>query len=641
MRRMNLPFGSWYFRLALALAMAPSAFALSPSIRPENPKPGQKITLTYKINDPVSLGGGEPSAPKSINAGGIIFTRQRMKESRFGGYNYLRATYSGVAGESGEFVIPPRKFTLGGKTFTSESRRFLVRGAAAAKVEEKPLPDFARSIRSVTPAPRPSPARSLAVVAAPPVRPSSAPGSKPTPAPSPAASPAAVAVAPTPPAAPRVTIGKGSMEIPEGEVFVGQAVPVILRFPLRADDQYDGLTRPLLAGDGFTSSGFRELPVNQLVTNGTAYNVISLAGSAIPFRAGSLKIPDLTLQGRRLVAGSFRPPAPGQFPAPSGGGWQDFELSAAGRELKVSELPEQDRPAHFTGAIGSFAIMPLEVSPKEAAEGQPVTLKVGLKGPGNLASVSTLRLVDADGWRVRGPKEEMSAEEDVKTFEYTLFARSEQKKSPSASLVYFDPGKKKYLTLEWPAVPLYAAGAGEGSGFEAVTQKQPSRPSVAATEPAPVGAVPGWSGFLGSFWDKVRPVAAGLLSLLVFTLLFFWAARFFLRRRREANEALKAALSKAWDQLEESGQNPAAFYAAAAGVISSRLALWRGKAGAFDDTVEQLNRSVSNVPLREELTAILARRDELNYGADESAPLRPGEHAAVCASLEKFCEDVT
>lgn len=228
----------------------------------------------------------------------------------------------------------------------------------------------------------------------------------------------------------------------------------------------------------------------------------------------------------------------------------------------------------------------------------------------------------------------------MKTFEFTLFALSEQKNSPSASLVYFDPGQKKYLTLEWPAVPLYAAGAGEGSGFEAVTQKKPSKPSVEPSADA-VGAAPQWFDFLGAVWDKVRPVALGLLSLFIFTLLFFWAARFFLRRRREANEALKASLSKAWDRLEEAGQNPAAFYAAAAAVISSRLALWRGKAGAFDDAVEQLNRSVSNVPLREELTAILARRDELNYGAEESAPLRPGEHAAVCASLEKLCEDVT
>jgi hypothetical protein len=636
---MNLPLGSWCLRLALALATAESAFALSPSISPENPKSGQKITLTYKINDPISIGGGRPSAPESINAGGIIFTRQQMKESRFGGYNYLRATYSGVAGESGRFVIPSKTFRLGGKKFTSEARSFRVRGAAPAKVAEKPLPDFARSVRSAPPAPRPSPVRSSIAVAAPPARPSSSPKVRPTPASSPSAPPRSAATAP--PAAPRVSIGKGSMEIPGGEIFVGQAVPVILRFPLRADDQYDGLTRPLLAGDGFTSSGFRELPATQLVTNGTAYNVISLAGSVAPFRAGTLKIPDLVLKGRRLAAGSFRPPAPGQFPAPSGGGWQDFQLSATGRDLKVSELPEQDRPAHFTGAIGSFGILPLEVSPKEAAEGQPVTLKVSLKGPGNLESVSALRLVDADGWRVRGPKEEMLADGDVKTFEFTLFARSEQKNSPSASLVYFDPGQKKYLTLDWPAVPLYAAGAGEGSGFEAVTQKKPPKPSVVAVDPDAVGAVPQWFDFLGAAWGKARPLALGLLSLFVFTLLFFWAARFFLRRRREANEALKAALSKAWDQLEESGQNPAAFYAAAAAVISSRLALWRGKAGAFDDTVEQLNRLVSNVPLREELTAILARRDELNYGAEESAPPRPSEHAAVCATLEKFCEDVT
>lgn len=635
---MNLPLGSWCLRLALALATAESAFALSPSISPENPKPGQKITLTYKINDPISLSGKEPKVPDSIYADGVTFTRGEMKEVRLVGYNYLRVTYVGYAGEAGSVRIPSKTFRLGGKKFTSEARSFRVRGAAPAKIAEKPLPDFARSVRSAPPAPRPSPVRPPIAVAAPPARSSSSPKVQPTPAPSPILSPRSAATAP--PAAPRVSIGKGSMEISDGEVFVGQAVSVILRFPLRADDHYDNLTRPLLAGDGFTSSGFRELPATQLVTNGTAYNIISLAGFAVPFRAGTLEIPDLVLQGRRLAAGSFRPPGPGQFPAPSGGGWQDFQLSAKGRELKVSELPEQDRPAHFTGAIGSFGIMPLEVSPKEAAEGQPVTLKVGLKGPGNLASVSTLRLVDADGWRVRGPKEEMSAEEDVKTFEYTLFARSEQKKSPAASLVYFDPGEKKYLTLEWPAVPLYAAGAGEGSGFEAVTQKKPSKPSVEPSAEA-VGAAPQWFDFLGAAWDKARPVALGVLSLFIFTFLFFWAARFFLRRRREANEALKASLSKAWDQLEESGKNPAAFYAAAAAVISSRLALWRGKAGAFDDTVEQLNRSVSNIPLREELTAILARRDELNYGAEEAAPLRPGEHAAVCASLEKFCEDVT
>lgn len=633
---MNFGFRIWLVRLAFALPAFQSAFALSPSIDPPNPKPGQRVTLTYKINDPLSLSGKPPKVPDSISAGGIKFTRSGMKEVRLGGYNYTRVTYVGYAGEAGSFSIPSKTFRVGGKSITSESRSLRVRGGAPRKIEEKPLPDFARS---GTPLSRPAPARTLAVPAARPSKQVSPSKGRPSPVSSPTARPASPA--PAPAAAPRISsIGKGTMEIPEGEVFVGQAVPVTLRFPLPADDQYDSLTRPLLVGDGFTSSGFEELPAAALVTNSVAYNVISLGATAVPYRSGAVKIPDLVLQGRRLVAGSFRPPSPGQFPAPSGGGWQDFEMVAAGRELQVSELPEQGRPAHFTGAIGNFGILPLEVSPKEVAEGQPLVLKVGLKGPGNLASVSTLKLVDSEAWRVRGPKEELSPKGDVKTFEFTLFARSEQKKSPSASLVYFDPGQKKYLTLEWPAVPLYAAGPGEGSDFEAVTQKNPPSASATAADKTSSSGVPRWSEFLVAAWANVRPFALALLSLLVFTLLFFWAARLFLRRRREANEALKASLSRAWDQLEESGQDPAAFYAAAAGVISARLALWRGKAGTFEDTVDQLNRLVSNVPLREELTAILARRDELNYGADDLASLRPGERDAVCASLEKFCEDV-
>lgn len=634
---MNAPHASWLWRVALLVCVAHTSAAVSPSISPSEPKVGQKITLTYKINDPISFGGGEPQAPAVINAGGITFTRRDVKESRLGGYNYFRATYIGVAGGPGVFRVPSKKFRAGGKSVTSQSRTFRVRGAAAPEIEEKPRPDFARAERQVA-TPRPGPASANVARANPspaqlPRRPTAATQAKSSPSPV-----ARNTNAVTPAVATGHRAGQGSVVLPAGSVFVGQAVPVLVKYPLPANDQYDSLTRPLLAGDGFTASAFEELPANNFVMKGASYNLVTLTSSIVPYRPGAIEIPDLVLTGRRLVAGSFKPAGPGQFPAPSGGGWEEFRISADGAKLDVVELPDEGRPPHFTGAIGSFGILPLEASPTEAGEGQPVVLKVTLKGPGNLASVSAPRLLGADQWRVRATKENFDSAKNTKTFEFTMFARSEQKESPSASLVYFDPAEKKYRTLEWPAVPLFAAGPGEGSGFEAVSQKIDSG---ARSRSAPPQAAFPWPDFSGIPWHVLRQIAVGVLSLFVFTLLFFWAARVFLRRRREANELLKASLSDAWEKFDRAGEDPADFYAAAGEIISARVALWRGKSDAFDDVGLQLNRMVPDVPLREELSSILARRDELNYGAVAPGFLRAEERNAVGAALERFCEDVS
>lgn len=654
---MTAPRSSWCCIVALSLAAAHAALAFSPSISPSAPKVGQRITLTYKINDLLSLGGGEPYAPTSISAGGISFSRTDMKESRVGAYNYLRVTYVGVADQSGSFRIPSKKFRAGGKSFTSESVTFQIGGKTQAKVvEEKPLPDFSRARSASTPFTLPPAVSAARSVASPAPRPTRSPlASAPRPkAPQAVATtvvPAAAPPSPAPTAAAtpplRAQDEKGSMVISAAEAFVGQSVPITLEFPLRADDQFEGpLTRPTLAGEGFTGSEWQPRETATITTNGVAYNLIVLDGTFVPFQAGVLKMPDLALTGRRLQGGALTPGFAGKFPAPAGGGWKDYSIVAEGREINVMDLPAEGRPKGFNGAVGLFSTLPLEVSTRSPEPGQPVTLKVRVRlQPGsdprasNMTSVSGPDLVHGGEWRIHGPKEEFDPGQMIKSFEYTLVARAKTAKSPSALLHYFDPLQKKYLTLEWPAVDIDAEGAVQESNPAETARTREAEPPGSAV-PASRPAAFSWPDLSSIPWKTIRGAAFWPLSLLVFTFLFFWAARLFLRRRREAGELLKASLSEAWDRFEEAHGDPAAFYAAAAGVISARLALLRGKAAATDDLGEQLNRLVTNVPLREDLAAIIARRDELNYGAAEPVALRPDERETVCASLEKFCEDV-
>jgi hypothetical protein len=641
---------------ALILTLCSSSAGLlkftDASVSPRNPKVGDKVTLTYKIYDAVSTSSPDPRMPSNIQAGGMTFSLdEAVKQPPLLGVgaHYFRATYTARAERAGSFKVPSVRLSAGGERIKTKPLTFRVSGKPEPE-EEKPPFDRSKvpALAQMERVPSSSPARPVP-------RPAAAPAPRPagtaaTPPAAPAPAVSAPMPAPTVPPAGKTgpsPVGKGSMEIPAGEIFVGQSVPITLRFPLRVDDQFEGpLTQPVLAGEGFTGSAWRTEDTTTFTTNGVAFNLIVLKGTIVPFRAGALKIPDLSLTGRRLSGGSLGPAFPGKFPAPSGGGWVDYSVKAEGREIKVAELPEEGKPEDFTGAVGAFSTLPLEASPVSAKAGEPVTLKVRIRlQPGstpsdsNMASVSGPELDQDTEWRHHGPKAEFDVAQMVKTFEYTLFARTKTTKSPSAHLSYFDPRQKKYLRLDWPAIDLHADGPAPGSDdARTAASNVPASPASSPTGPPSAAFV--WPSLPEISWPAILRAAFWPVSILVCTFLFLWAARIFLRRRREANAMLKAALSEAWDRLDAAGDNPAAFYASAAGVIAARLALWRGKTGALDDLGEQLNRLVSNVPLREDLAAVLARRDELNYGAADSSELRPGEREAVCASLEKFCEDV-
>ena len=138
-------------------------------------------------------------------------------------------------------------------------------------------------------------------------------------------------------------------------------------------------------------------------------------------------------------------------------------------QIEVLPLPEQGRPAEFTGAVGRFQLS-VEAQPTRVAVGDPVTLRVLVEGEGNMAAVQPLQ-VDAAGVKLYDPKVE--EEERVtngvyggrRLFEYILIPEQGGTLNiPPLRFAYFDPYQARYEVLESAPITIYSEGSAEEEG---------------------------------------------------------------------------------------------------------------------------------------------------------------------------------
>jgi hypothetical protein len=122
-------------------------------------------------------------------------------------------------------------------------------------------------------------------------------------------------------------------------------------------------------------------------------------------------------------------------------------------KLNVYSLPEENRPADFSGAVGSFTITSaLDTDSVEVNEG--VNLKVTISGKGNFSDIRELKMKFPKDFEVYDPKRTVSLNPDAKnsgkvTFEYLLLARNPGKHSIKDIIFsYFDIKEKKYKTIK-------------------------------------------------------------------------------------------------------------------------------------------------------------------------------------------------
>lgn len=141
-----------------------------------------------------------------------------------------------------------------------------------------------------------------------------------------------------------------------------------------------------------------------------------------------------------------------------GGGYEDIQVTAKSKTVKIEvlPLPENGKPADFSGAVGNFSFK-AQVAKEKVKTNDAINLNLSISGRGNLKLLDPVKINFPDNFEVYDPKitdnigVTASGVSGSKNFEYLVIPRNEGTyKLEPVNFSYFDPEKKKYITLPSP-----------------------------------------------------------------------------------------------------------------------------------------------------------------------------------------------
>jgi hypothetical protein len=194
-----------------------------------------------------------------------------------------------------------------------------------------------------------------------------------------------------------------------------------------------------------------------------------------------------------------------------------IELETDPIDVVVLPLPERGRPAGFEGTVGEDLELKATLDEREVAVGDPVTLRVTVRGKGNLRTVTAPRLPEIPGVSsyTSGSSTDLSKEgyevRGTKTYEFVLVPRGEGTVDiPSLEYAYFDSRQREYVTLSTAPLRVRALAA-EGEPSPLVVGGQEDIRVVGQdirhikTAPAALGR-PGPPAYASPFFLALQPL---------------------------------------------------------------------------------------------------------------------------------------
>lgn len=142
----------------------------------------------------------------------------------------------------------------------------------------------------------------------------------------------------------------------------------------------------------------------------------------------------------------------------------DYNFNSNAVSLDVKPLPEKNKPATFSGAVGKFSF-DAKYDKTKCKVGEPISLKVTYKGTGNLKLITAPKLVFPEEFEAYEPKvkddykNNGSVVEGSKTFEYIIVPQDGGKfKLPKYEFAYFDVDKADYVKYTLPETEIDVEG---------------------------------------------------------------------------------------------------------------------------------------------------------------------------------------
>jgi tetratricopeptide (TPR) repeat protein len=430
------------------------------------------------------------------------------------------------------------------------------------------------------------------------------------------------------------------------EAYVGERIPLTVKLYL-GGTRVEQLQFPKIGGQDFVLAQLPQPVERQEVQGGVRYRVLIFETSLTPLRAGELTVGPATMDMVQLVSRRRRDMFDGFFDDM----FADRQpLEAQGQAVKVSvlPLPEEGKPDGFGGAVGRFDFT-VEVKPTELNVGDPITVRMGISGDGDLGAVGVPRIPVDDRFRPYDPLP-VKGEEGAgrRVFEQVVIPKDPAVTAlPAVSFSFFDPQSRAYRTLTRGPVALTVHGAPASTAPVAPQVLLPQE--EARPEPTPeklgrdivyIKGAPGrlrraGSGSEWAWWFLILQ----LLPLAGFAVLAAHASRRerfradprLLRFRQAGREARRTLTA-----LSRRGERESGFYdeltATVQGYLGAKLDL---PPGAVDreQVCARLNGAGGADELRREVTAFFELLDRVRYGARNALECEPAEALRLAKSI--------
>jgi BatD DUF11 like domain len=581
---------------------------------------GQPVRLNIAVT-----GGRGAQVPQQLSIDGIDArfvgkSEQMQWQMGKGGVNSNATSiysYIIVPLRQGDFTIPAIPIVVGGKTVTTSPLKLSVSGGRGnvPVLPAIPVPQRQKSQQSVPPPPAGQ------------ATPRSARGSQPEDA----------------------KIAFGDLIIPKKTVYVGEVVPVELRFYFDASYPVRLPDRPTFSGDGFTVMRFSKPIEKQQEVGGRTYNLVVFQTALTAAKAGTLEISPATMEsqiqlpGRSGIDDFF-----GGFFGNmlSTGDVRQTTVSTQAATLEVKPLPKDGQPENFGGAIGQFSLQ-ASAAPKQVAAGDPISLNVTVSGRGNFDAMGAPVLLDADGWRTYPPGEKFEASQSdpigfngEKRFEYMIVAREDRSKTPIAEFSFFDPAIEKYVTVRSNAIAVTAKGGKvDPSPSPVAAATATPQPQTAPSPAAPVEAEEQLASdyspasFTSFAYNRSFLIVNGALAATWSAALLLGLGRIAATSSFAKESAFRRNNRALLRKMEDPQCAPEQFFQTAEQFVHACLSTDRTNS----DLGELLEKSKVSDQSKAAVRTILSRYDEWKYSPSGVPPqLEAAERQQLVAQLKSF-----
>jgi uncharacterized protein (DUF58 family) len=329
-------------------------------------------------------------------------------------------------------------------------------------------------------------------------------------------------------------------------------------------------------------------------------------------------------------------------------------LTTSPLQITVLPLPQGGKPADFSGIVASEITIDMRANKQTAQVGEPVNVKLEIKGRGNMKTLAAPPLTDIDGFKIyeSGSSSKISKDNYTvagsKTYEYVLVPKVEGKRQiPPFRLSYFDPVEKSYKTAQTSPILLDVKPGVQEDGRRIVFAGGEDEIEVLARDINYIHPVPSVLAVKASpLYENLAyrilhivPLLAVLLAIAGERRNRRWRDNYRLARsERAAREAFKK-LSAAEKELKRG--NADMLYSMVSTAVWSYLAdkMNVSAAGLTMESAEAFlhGRGVDEVDI-DALKKVLATCDAAKYAAGTSSESQAGEVVKEAERIVKSLE---